>query len=344
MRVLFINRPDAHTNYGGDTMQMERTAAHLRDLGIGVTVSIGAPTADQIEAAEIVHLFNLQTPDFTWDQLQRAKAKKTALSTIWWDFAADEVFRTSNKWEALRKAFGTRRVRPILQKRMHRVLFAQRETHRKILKNVDILLPNSPSEADQLKALAEFETPIHIVANGVDLDAPEDLATAKSLTEDYDEFILIAARVEPVKNQLAYMRAVAPLGIPVLCAGAPTEPYAQECQRAGATILGRQTPETTRALYRLATLHALPSLRETPGLSSLEAAAAGTRILSTDIGSALDYFGTLADYCDPHDSKSMLAATKRALARKRTDELKRHVEQFTWRLAAEKTLEAYNSI
>ncbi|MEX2242979.1 MAG: glycosyltransferase family 4 protein [Fimbriimonadaceae bacterium] len=358
MRALFVNRPDAHTSYGGDTAQMEHTAEALRALGVEVVVSVGAPSYEQIERADIVHLVNLQTPAFTHAQLLRAKqaGKKVAVSTIWWDFAADDVFQTSRKWGALRELFGTDTVRPILERRMRKVLFESRALHRAILRGADLLLPNSESEAAHLRALTPFETRVHVVPNGVATGALEDNAAADQLLSSLSlgggqgegpinksPFILIAARVEPVKNQLAYVRAVRPL--PVVCAGAITQPYGRDCESAGALLLGRQDPAVVRALYRRAALHALPSLRETPGLASLEAAAAGCRVLSTEVGSARDYFGDMAWYCDPHSARSMLRATEGALARPPAPGLAEHVKQnFTWPIAAQETLRGYESV
>lgn len=331
-------------------MQMDRTADKLRILGVDVDVSVGPPTDDQIEQADIVHLFNLQTPDFTLDQLQRAKQehKKTALSTIWWDFAADSVLQSSHKWRTLRNILGTNFVRPILRVRMEKVLFEERRKHRTILQEADLLLPNSLSEADQLAKLTTTRAKVAVVFNGVDTEGSADDNTAEGLLAIHGlvdaPYILIAGRVEPVKNQLAYILATKPFGLPIVLAGALTQPYADQCKAAGAILLDRQSPETTRALYRRAALHALPSLRETPGLASLEAAAQGTRILSTDVGSAKDYFGELATYCDPHSAQSMRTQTRNALANKPDPHLAEHVKQFTWQRAAQQTLDAYNSL
>ena len=89
----------------------------------------------------------------------------------------------------------------------------------------------------------------------------------------------------------------------------------------------------------------LPSWRETPGLVSLEAAAAGCRIVSTAIGSAREYFGDLAWYCDPCNPGSIRQAVLQALAAPATAALRQRVlERFTWEVAAQNTLEAYSKV
>lgn len=348
MRVLFINRPDARTNYGGDTMQMDRTAQELQCLGVDVEVSVGPPANDQIDAADLVHLFNLQTYEYTHSQLQRVRKKPTALSTIWWDFASDELFSTSAKWRAVRSVIGTKTARTLLHRRIAPILHERRVLHREILRQTALLLPNSVSEAHQLKDLTATGAKVAVVHNGVDTHRVPDHEKASALLEQHGlerkPFILIAGRVEPVKNQLAYIRATSPLGVQVVCVGALTQPYADACRQAGAILLDRQTPETTLALYQTAELHALPSLRETPGLASLEAAAAGTRVLSTNVGSAIDYFGDKVAYCDPHSARSMRTATRTSLRTPKDDKLKEHVEQWTWQRAASETLSAYRQI
>lgn len=341
-------RPDAETNYGGDTAQMHHTASHLRALGVDAQTCIGPPTDDQIALADVVHLFNLQTPTFTLAQLKRARGKKTALSTIWWDFAADEVFRTSRKWALVRSVIGTRTARPILEAKMRGVLHEARSEHREILKTVDLLLPNAVSEAEQLRRLTDFSATVHVVPNAVEIGGPEDDGAASQLIDRHRiprEFVLIASRVEPIKNQLEYIRAIQGMDLTTVLAGSAQGDYADQCCREGAVAVGRLDAPTLRSLYRRATLHALPSLRETPGLASLEAAALGCRIVSTEIGSAREYFKDMAEYCDPHSARSMLNATKRALAKPADPRLPEHIAtNYTWRHAAVATLAAYQEV
>jgi glycosyltransferase involved in cell wall biosynthesis len=109
-------------------------------------------------------------------------------------------------------------------------------------------------------------------------------------------------------------------------------------------FIGSVPPEELPGIYRLAAVHALPSWRETPGLASLEAAAAGCRIVTTGIGSARDYFGEDAWYCDPPDRASIRTAVVGALAAQPSSRLRRRVlADYTWDAAARATLEAYQA-
>ena len=93
-----------------------------------------------------------------------------------------------------------------------------------------------------------------------------------------------------------------------------------------------------------AAVHAHPSWLESPGLSSLEAAATGARIVAGDRGCEREYFGPDVDYADPADPATIRAAVLRALERgprDRGDALERRLGARTWRRTGEATLEAY---
>jgi glycosyltransferase involved in cell wall biosynthesis len=90
-------------------------------------------------------------------------------------------------------------------------------------------------------------------------------------------------------------------------------------------------------------VHALVSWYDTPGLVSLEAAMAGCRIVTTDRGSAREYFGSTVDYCDPADPESIRRAVVAAWERpKPARDLQRLVyRNYCWERAARATLRGY---
>ena len=97
-----------------------------------------------------------------------------------------------------------------------------------------------------------------------------------------------------------------------------------------------------KAAYLAAKVHALPGWRETPGLAALEAAALGCNILITRDGTAQEYFGERAWYCDPSDVQSIKDGVLKAYAATKTTELQTHIsENYTWELAAQLTYNAY---
>ena len=76
--------------------------------------------------------------------------------------------------------------------------------------------------------------------------------------------------------------------------------------------IGTLQGELLASAYSAAKVHALPSWFETPGLSSLEAGACGTVVVTTDQGSPREYFQDMALYVHPLDDLSLRTALKQA--------------------------------
>jgi hypothetical protein len=160
------------------------------------------------------------------------------------------------------------------------------------------------------------------------------------------DFVLCAARVEKRKNQLLLVAALRGTGIPLVIVGQPNpEEYRELCRRyadANVTFLEALPREELASAYAAAKVHALPGWFETPGLSTLEAAAAGCSIVTTDRGTAREYLGDGAWYCDPKDVVSIRNAVLAAYQAPRAGQLRELVrERYTWARAAESTLEGY---
>ena len=78
------------------------------------------------------------------------------------------------------------------------------------------------------------------------------------------------------------------------------------------------------------------------GLSNLEAALAGTRLVTTAYGSTQEYFGRWATYCEPTSVRSIAHAIVRTLESAPPGELQRVVrERYDWTRVAEATSRAY---
>jgi glycosyltransferase involved in cell wall biosynthesis len=97
--------------------------------------------------------------------------------------------------------------------------------------------------------------------------------------------------------------------------------------------------------YASAEVHALPSWFETTGLTSLEAAALGCKLVVGTGGDTKDYFGSLAWYCSPSKPESIKEALKNAMESPADDTLRRKIlKEYTWDRAAEETLIAYKKV
>jgi glycosyltransferase involved in cell wall biosynthesis len=175
------------------------------------------------------------------------------------------------------------------------------------------------------------------------------------LQEQYGlrDFVLEVGAISPVKNQLGLIDALYDLPVPLVFVGQPAAKmpeYAEQCKaraalRGDVTFIDRLPHDELPGLYALAAVHALPSWRETPGLVSLEAAAAGCRIVTTSIGSTRDYFGDLAWYCYPDDLRSIRTAVEAALKAPPSPALRERVlREYTWHRAGAATLAAYQKV
>jgi glycosyltransferase involved in cell wall biosynthesis len=353
VRALLVVRPDAFAKPGGDLVHAQRSASALRALGVEADlVASGAPDP---RGYDVAHVFGVFEPDTARRQIAalRAHAAPLVLSPIWLDLRA--LFATAPNLE---RALAARRpseverrlaklhaVEPALPWRggaarnADRRLAAQRE----LVLAADVLLPASEVEAylygERLRA---SRVPFVVAPLGVDDEA---FGVERSRVRSG---VLCAARIEPKKNQAALLYALRDTDVEItLLGGAYDAKYLALCERwAGprTRFVAHAEHDEVLALMARCAVHAHPSWLESPGLSSLEAAATGARIVVGDRGTEREYFGPDADYADPADPASIRAAVLRALERgprDRGDALERRLGARTWQRCAEATLEAY---
>jgi glycosyltransferase involved in cell wall biosynthesis len=364
MRVLFINsRSDALRSPGGDTVQAQKTQAALESLG--VTVEVRA--ADDLQAlpeVDLAHIFNIQEPGPAWRALQRLEGAgvPVVLSPIYWDMLAywyEMAVQSIALWRGLARVLGkgTAKRTYLAWQRMKNPSKPDWQTQRRLLLHARRSLPNSQSEADLLQRFfnlrADFQHKVTVVPNAIDTGLYETPpAPSQAFEQQYGlrDFVLQVGTVNPVKNQLGLIEALYDHPVPLVFIGPLHPAYAdynvackQRAAQRGRVIFIDQLPhDQLPGIYALAAVHALPSWRETPGLVSLEAAAAGCRVVTTSIGSTRDYFGDQAWYCYPDDRASIRRAVEQALAAPRSDGLRQRVlAEYTWGKAAQATLNAY---
>lgn len=110
--------------------------------------------------------------------------------------------------------------------------------------------------------------------------------------------------------------------------------------------VGRVSDEELNLLQNGAKLFVLPSLMEGFGLTALEAAATGTPIACSDIPTLREILGQGAEYFDPNNLENMIDVLNNLLNNdKRLEELANlalsRSKHFSWKDAAQKTLEVY---
>ncbi len=360
LKILFCVRHDLRRVGGGDATQILRTREALEALGVQVQLwsEPRAPVRGSYDLAHLFHLTRLDT--FVHARALGAEGLPFVLSTIYWPMAELERHGHVGPLRLLHRALSSapadvakNGVRALLAGGTWRTpLLAAAPTRWDervsfLLSRARCLLPNSRAEAGVLRALGATSR-VEPVVNAT--EPPPAEADAAPLPRGLPpRFLLAAGRIEPRKNQLALLEALAGFPVPLVVVGDPGPLHAGYLRRVrtaagrtGAMLLPAQPRATLFALLARAEAHLAPAWYETPGLVSLEAAAAGTRVVTTDRGCPREYFGEGATYLDPADPPSMRAAAELALARPKDPSLRERVlREYTWARAAAQTLEAY---
>jgi glycosyltransferase involved in cell wall biosynthesis len=366
LRILFQARQNIFKDRGGDTVQLEGTCKYLRKMG--VIVDFDSSIDAYCSSYDIVHLFNITQPEETYLQLLNARnqGKPVCLSTIYWnmDKLDKENAKFINNKYSIRDQlkYFTKRCLGCLKseykadaiifnlKRSESILSLQE----KVLRNSEILLPNSNEELCQIIRDFPFTANARsrVIYNCIDPEiflegrANRNWGTAHGL----DKYVLCVGRIEPRKNQLRLLNAMHKSEIPVVCVGRPmNDIYYSEVKRAKKAsdiLIEEINQKELKDIYASAYVHVLPSFYDTPGLVSLEAAAMGCNIVTSEIGCQREYFKEMVEYCDPNDERTILRAIEIALSKVWPNEiLAKHVlSNYTWNVAAEQTLEVYKEL
>jgi glycosyltransferase involved in cell wall biosynthesis len=356
LRIAMIARSTLHTVIGGDTVQVLETAKYLRKEGVEVDIRCTDESIDY-RNYDILHFFNLIRPADILFHVKKS-GKRYVVSTVLVDYseydrryrkgimsflfrmlpaAETEYIKTMTRWILGR------------DKLMDRS-YAWRGQHasvRKVLKHAAMLLPNSVSEQQRIVDQYCCDNSSIVVPNGID---PVLFRAAETAHRD-ERLVLCVARIEGIKNQLNLIKALRNTEFRLLIIGsaAPNQPGYYKACRGAATdniiFIDHLPQQQLLQYYNSAKVHVLPSFFETTGLSSLEAAAMGCRIVVTEKGDTRSYFGHHAFYCDPADPGSIYEAVQLAAAAAPDPVLQAQVlDQYNWKRAAEKTLEAYHTI
>lgn len=325
---------------GGHRIQAHSTAKALRELGVDVSTVDGS--AFDGGAYDVVHIFGAST---ALVRAARRAGAAVVVSPIWWSaeyrISGGRQPSLTHRIElAARLAYSTARrgIHETARRLRHRL-----DEAALAFEGADLLLPNSEREAAQITQDLAVSTPMHVVPNAVDehwFTPPEERTERAG--------VAYVGRIEPHKNQLGLIRELRGAGIPLVIAG-PSHPhhakYAARCRKEAdgfVTFHPGGGPEEVRDIYRGAAVHVLPSWFETTGLVSLEAAACGCAVVTTNRGYVREYFGDLVAYCDPGARGSIRKAVETALAAGPSPDLRRLVvENYTWEQAAKATLAGY---
>ncbi len=194
------------------------------------------------------------------------------------------------------------------------------------------------SERTKRDLIELYELPpdkVVVTPNGVD----PAFTPSNSLLQS--EYVLAVGAVQARKNQLAAAEAASAAGLRLVVAGPiREEPVAAELRARGADLRGYVSQDELVELYRGAACLVQSSRYEGFGLPVLEAMACGTPVVAVDEPALREVAGDAALIVP---ERELGDAIQRALVdreRLRAAGLRRAAE-FSWRAAAEKTLDVY---
>lgn len=362
MKVLFQTRTNLFEAPGGDMVQMLKTKEFLEKTGIQVDISLDFEP--NLEGYDLVHLFNLMEPQDIYLQLKNAQRqnKKVVLSTIYGLYTEFErkarggIFqKVANFLSPYQIVYIKTLVKHYKEKRMHKgVLQMLYKGHyglmKEIVDNTSVFLPNSDSEMKRVATEFKLKNPKYVsIPNAIDKSVftdSDDNQTNPFLK--HKDCILCAARIEGRKSTLNLVRAVKNTKYQLVLVGKESQNQKEYVNQVhleagkNVTFLGAISHEELKKLYQVCKVHALVSWMETPGLSSLEAAAMGKNIVVTTKGDTYDYFEDYAFYCEPDDIESIKKAITKAYDGPVNPKLKQKIlEKYTWEQTAIETLKAY---
>ncbi len=352
MRVLIQNRGNMLTQRGGDTVVIEKLREGLNSRGIESVLDL--EMKEDPRNYDIVHLINFAMPAFLEQAGRRAKDAGTpfVVTTLCEDIPTFH----NQSLQAASTLVG------YVEGGQDRNWYAQHWVNPTsvpgcepfqngwVSQNAACLFANGENEKQVIASTYAGCAPIEVIPVGYDFgqSATPDLFVSEYGVKD---FVFCVGRFESRKNQLMLMKAMEDLEMPVVLAsgGFSYQPQYDQAirnfKRKGQTIiLERVSAEMLASAYAAAKVHALPSWYELPGLVSMEAAYHGCNVVAADNGTAKNYLGDFAFYCQPGDESSLHNAILAAYYSPARPGFKEHVAQFTWEKATERTVSLYEQV
>lgn len=375
-KILFANRKNCLSHPGGDTVQMIKTKEFIeKKYSVAIDICIDLQQILSNKEAKIVHIFNLQTIDETLNYINACKRsnKKIALSTIYWDLShMNYISVLSSKLCIYPNISYFCYFKDLINKVLNFIgifmdkkeLYGSRlykNKRKEALIESDIILPNSSGE---LKIISkEFDLDIdyltkksYIVPNAVDTKSILQLSKNElPIIGSIKNFILEVGRIEPIKNQINVVRALYNMpDIPIVFIGRIQDKryyynLDRLAKKRGNVYFIEELPYAeVFEFYKKASVHVMPSYRESPGLSSLEALISGCEIVvSSSEFCPIEFyeFDKFAHICNPYDVKSIKNAIIQAFNNKKNVNLSDYYnKKYGYENVADITYSAYKSL
>ncbi len=374
MKVLFQTRVDTFERRGGDTVQMEKTAEELRNLGINVDIINKWDI--NLSDYDLVHLFQLDwiCEPYLYALNAKKQKKPIVISPIHhsekevvrfekyqrYDFKrfANLIFRGQEGRDVLkniyRSIFDLRKMYPTFLS----IIQGYRKQQKEVLQMSDLVLVQTKKEVMDLKEDFGIDIKWKKVVNGV---GDVFLSANPKAYFDFENYVVTIGRIEPRKNQLKIIEAVKKIreeknvDLKLVIIGELSNhnlEYVYLFKKLISkfdwiTYIKRVDYNDMPSVYKGAKVCVSASFFETSGLTLIEAVLSSCNVVAPNGATGervKEYLGNIPFYCDVTDVESIKDAIYLSYKAKKpvqTDEMKTN---YTWRKVAEETLEAYNKV
>ena len=338
IKVLFVSRPNLHSQAGGDTLHLDQNRLYLKRLDVKSELWDGSQNPAEFD---LIHFYGLSRPA-TLLPLLHSKVP-IVVSSIYVDYTKADR-ETSRIRAFIQKGLGQHALDYLkLLGRAQQgreewpnkdyLLEGQKGSIQKILDRADHLITASEAEFEIITKEFNYEGAHSVVRVGT-----EHLPPLSRSNEKRD--VLCVARIEPLKNQLRLIEAQEGCEWKLHLTGdaAPAhQAYLDLCKsQAGPKVLfhAHRNQEECASMFNNAKVHVLPSLYETTGLASLEALHYGCQIVVNDSKISRELFAGHAYFANVENPLSLQEMILKALKKNEDHSAWLH-ENFSWTQAAQ---------
>lgn len=372
MRIAYCIRPGFVS--GGDGVQAIKTKEAVEALRPDISIEILTSPDDLIKGGgyDLVHIFNFATSELTNLFFEKAVSLNIAIvsSPIFWDYSYSLI--PLPQWISFRKKFITepyvlrhRGVNkllscvpiPKIKSKYHNVSKKFRRSMYRFIEKSLYILPNSQEEGEKCLAFSRcpksWKSKIRVVYNGVDakdvrIVDKKEFFLRYNIPENY---VLQVGRVEYLKNALNLVSALMDYPeIPIVLLGS-TVGYGRYVSkikslaniRGNVFFISEVPHEEVYSFFYYAKVHVLLSMRESPGLVSLEALSQGCPIIVSDARfcPVETYFKEQCEVVNPFDKTMIQNAVLKSMQKQHS---KVDLSRFSWSEVARSTINVYEEV